>query len=124
MWTPPCFDAGRSAKGWWPRSGARRRAGDCRLRPDLLPIIIANTTLGAATGGAAGGLVGSQLGDGVGNAFSTLGGVLIGGLGGTAAEHAIKDTTGYEYIVRRRTATCCRSRRKTKRRWRSASGSS
>jgi hypothetical protein len=25
----------------------------------------------------------------------------VGGLGGTAAEHAIKDTTGYEYIVRK-----------------------
>jgi outer membrane lipoprotein SlyB len=38
---------------------------------------------------------------GVSNAFSTLGGVLVGGLGGTAAEHALKDTTGYEYIVRK-----------------------
>jgi outer membrane lipoprotein SlyB len=63
--------------------------------------ISAATTLGTATGAAAGGLVGSQLGDGVSNAFSTLGGVLVGGLGGTAAEHALKDTTGYEYIVRK-----------------------
>jgi outer membrane lipoprotein SlyB len=63
--------------------------------------ISANSTLGTATGAAAAGIGASQLGTGVGNALSTLGGVVVGGIAGSGAEHAIEDTTGYEYIVRK-----------------------
>jgi outer membrane lipoprotein SlyB len=63
--------------------------------------ISAKTTLGTATGAAAGGLGGSQIGDRVASAFSALGGVVVGGIAGSAAEHAIRDVTGYEYIIRK-----------------------
>lgn len=57
--------------------------------------------VGAAAGGAAGGIAGAQTpGGGVGSAFGALGGALIGGLVGTGVEHAVADTTAYEYIVR------------------------
>ncbi len=51
-------------------------------------------TVGAVSGSAAGGIAGSQVGVGpVGS--------LVGGLAGSAAEHASADTTAFEYIVRK-----------------------
>ena len=58
-------------------------------------------TVGAAVGGAAGGVAGSQLGEGAGKALSTLGGVLVGGVAGSAAEHVVGDTRAFEYIIRK-----------------------
>jgi len=65
------------------------------------PVLIsANGTIGAATGGAAGGVAGAQLtGSPVVTAFSAIGGSLVGGIGGAAAEQAVADTKGWEYIV-------------------------
>ena len=63
--------------------------------------VSASGTVGAVTGGAAGGIAGSQVGVGPVSAFSALGGSLIGGLAGSAAERAAGDTTAYEYIVRK-----------------------
>jgi outer membrane lipoprotein SlyB len=53
------------------------------------------------TGATAGGLAGAQMGTGPTSAFTALGGSLIGGLAGTAAEHIAADTKAYEYIVRK-----------------------
>jgi outer membrane lipoprotein SlyB len=41
------------------------------------------------------------VGSGPVSAFSALGGTLLGGLVGTAAEHATADTNAFEYIVRK-----------------------
>lgn len=57
--------------------------------------------IGAGTGAVAGGVAGSQIGRSGGNALATLGGVLIGGLIGLAAEHALTDTQAIEYVVRK-----------------------
>ncbi|WP_431282595.1 glycine zipper domain-containing protein [Humitalea sp. 24SJ18S-53] len=65
--------------------------------------IAADGTTGGATGAAAGGLVGSQTpGGGLGAAVGALGGAVFGGLVGTAVERASGDTTGFEYIIRKR----------------------
>jgi outer membrane lipoprotein SlyB len=62
--------------------------------------ISATGTIGAATGGAAGGVAGAQVaGSPVVTAFSAIGGTLVGGIGGAAAEQAVADTKGWEYIV-------------------------
>jgi outer membrane lipoprotein SlyB len=61
--------------------------------------ISASGTTGALVGGAAGGLAGSQVGSGAEKAFTTLGSTLVGGIAGSAAEHAISDTSAFEYIV-------------------------
>jgi outer membrane lipoprotein SlyB len=63
--------------------------------------VSAEGTIGAVTGGAAGGIAASQspLGP-VSRAFSALGGTLVGGLVGSAAERAVGDTRAWEYIVR------------------------
>jgi outer membrane lipoprotein SlyB len=63
--------------------------------------VSASGTAGAVTGGAAGGIAGTQVGTGVVSAFSALGGTLLGGLAGSAAEHVTADTKAYEYIVRK-----------------------
>lgn len=63
--------------------------------------VSASGTLGAVSGGAAGGIAGAQVGSGPVSAFSALGGTLLGGLVGTAAEHATADTNAFEYIVRK-----------------------
>ena len=64
--------------------------------------VAASGTTGAVTGAAAGGIAASQVpGNTVTQAFSALGGSVVGGLVGTAAEHAAADTTAYEYIVRK-----------------------
>jgi outer membrane lipoprotein SlyB len=63
--------------------------------------VSAEGTVGAVSGGAAGGIAGAQVGSGPVSAFSALGGTLLGGLVGTAAEHASADTKAFEYIVRK-----------------------
>jgi outer membrane lipoprotein SlyB len=63
--------------------------------------ISANTTIAGATGGAAGGLGASQVGSGVVNGLATLGGAVAGVVAGSTVGHAIEDTSGYEYIVRK-----------------------
>ncbi len=63
--------------------------------------VSASGTVGAISGGAAGGIAGAQVGTGPVSAFTALGGSLIGGLAGTAAEHAAGDTKAFEYIVRK-----------------------
>jgi outer membrane lipoprotein SlyB len=63
-------------------------------------LISANGTVGAAAGGAGGGVVGAQVsGSPVTTAFGAIGGALVGGIGGTAAEQAVADAKGWEYIV-------------------------
>jgi outer membrane lipoprotein SlyB len=66
--------------------------------------ITAAGTVGTVAGGAAGGIAGAQMGVGPISAFSALGGSLIGGLAGSAAEHATSDTKAFEYIVRKANA--------------------
>jgi len=63
--------------------------------------VSASGTAGAVTGAAAGGIAGAQVGSGPISALSALGGSLVGGLAGTAVEHATADTSAYEYIVRK-----------------------
>ncbi len=63
--------------------------------------ISAQGTVGGMAGAAAGGVAGSQVGVGPTSAFAAIGGSLLGGLAGVAAEHAAGDTNGYEYIVRK-----------------------
>ena len=63
--------------------------------------VTASGTTGTVTGAAAGGITGSQIGVGPVSAFTALGGSLIGGLAGSAAEHTISDTQAFEYIVRK-----------------------
>lgn len=58
--------------------------------------------VGSAAGAAAGGAVGEQAaGGGIGATFGAIGGGLLGGVVGSATEHAVDDTTAYEYIVRK-----------------------
>lgn len=64
--------------------------------------ISAAGTIGTVTGAAAGGIAGSQNGAGVVSAFSALGGSLVGGLAGSAVEHATSDTDAFEYIVQKK----------------------
>lgn len=63
--------------------------------------ISAAGTVGTVTGAAAGGIAGSQAGVGPTSAFAALGGSLIGGLTGSAVEHATADADAYEYIVKK-----------------------
>jgi outer membrane lipoprotein SlyB len=53
------------------------------------------------TGAAAGGIAGAQTGAGPISAITALGGSLVGGLAGSAVEHATADTAAFEYIVRK-----------------------
>ena len=64
--------------------------------------ISATGTVGTVTGAAAGGIAGSENGVGVVSAFSALGGSLVGGLAGSAVEHATSDTDAFEYIVQKK----------------------
>ena len=65
--------------------------------------VTAGGVIGAATGAAAGGIAGAQTPGGAGSAFGAIGGALVGGLVGTSVEHAVDDTTAYEYVVRKKT---------------------
>ncbi len=58
-------------------------------------------TVGTVTGAAAGGIAGAQAGAGPVSALTALGGSLVGGLAGSAVEHASADTAAFEYIVRK-----------------------
>jgi outer membrane lipoprotein SlyB len=58
-------------------------------------------TIGTVTGAAAGGIAGSQAAAGPVSALTALGGGLLGGLAGNAAEQVISDTKAFEYIVRK-----------------------
>ncbi len=58
-------------------------------------------TVGTLTGAAAGGIAGSQAVASPLSAFTALGGSLVGGIAGSAVEHATADTTAFEYIVRK-----------------------
>ncbi len=63
--------------------------------------ISAAGTIGAVTGAAAGGIAGSRVTTGPVTAFTALGGSLVGGLAGSAAEHVTADTPAFEYIIRK-----------------------
>jgi outer membrane lipoprotein SlyB len=63
--------------------------------------VTAAGTVGTVTGAAAGGIAGAQVAEGPISAFTSLGGALVGGLGGSAVEHVTADTTAFEYIVRK-----------------------
>jgi outer membrane lipoprotein SlyB len=58
-------------------------------------------TVGTVTGAAAGGIAGSEAVGGPVSAFTALGGTVLGGLAGNAAEHVVGDTKAFEYIVRK-----------------------
>lgn len=58
-------------------------------------------TVGTVTGAAAGGIAGSQIAAGPVNAFTALGGSLVGGIAGSTVEHVTADTIAFEYIVRK-----------------------
>lgn len=63
--------------------------------------VSADTSTGTVTGAAAGGIAGAQIGTGgAGTAFSALGGSVVGGLIGAAAEHSTADAQAVEYMVR------------------------
>lgn len=57
------------------------------------------TPVGTGAGAVAGGILGNQVG-GSGRALATLGGALIGGAAGAAAEEGITRQPGYEITVR------------------------
>lgn len=48
----------------------------------------------------AGGLVGNQIGGGRGKIFTTIAGVVGGGLAGNGIEHAVRKQTSYQVQVR------------------------
>jgi len=58
------------------------------------------TPVGTGAGAVAGGILGNQVGGGSGRALATLGGALIGGVAGSAAEEGITRQPGYEITVR------------------------
>jgi outer membrane lipoprotein SlyB len=60
--------------------------------------ISTNGTVGAVTGGAAGGVLGAQYAD---SALIAVGTSAVGLVVGNAIDHAVGDTTGWEYIVRK-----------------------
>ncbi|WP_139284957.1 outer membrane lipoprotein [Acidocella aminolytica] len=59
-------------------------------------LISASGSVGATAGAAAGGIAGAQLPT---TALGAVGGALVGTIGGAAAEKAVADTKGWEYIV-------------------------
>ena len=58
------------------------------------------TPIGAGAGAVSGGILGSQVGGGTGRSLATVGGVVLGGLAGAAAEEGITRQPGYEITVR------------------------
>jgi len=58
------------------------------------------TPVGTGAGAVAGGILGNQVGGGSGRALATLGGALLGGVAGSAAEEGITRQPGYEIVVR------------------------
>lgn len=63
--------------------------------------VSASGTVGTVTGAAAGGIVGSQVGSGALSALGALGGTVLGGLAGQAAEKVTGEPKAFEYIVRK-----------------------
>lgn len=59
-----------------------------------------NTGTGAALGAVGGGVAGSTIGSGRGSVIGILAGAVIGGVAGAAAEQALKDRQGIEYIIK------------------------
>ena len=56
---------------------------------------------GTAIGGIAGGIAGSQIGGGnTAHLLGAVGGVILGGFAGNAAQEGLTSQQGYEYIVR------------------------
>ncbi len=60
--------------------------------------ISASGTIGTVTGGAAGGVLGAEYAN---SALVTVGATAVGSVIGSTLDHAIGDTTGWEYIVRK-----------------------
>jgi outer membrane lipoprotein SlyB len=60
--------------------------------------ISANGSIGAVTGGAVGGVLGAEYAN---SALIAVAGTAVGGMVGNALEHAARDTTGWEYIIRK-----------------------
>lgn len=60
--------------------------------------ISASGNVGAVSGGAVGGVLGAEYAK---SALVAVGGTTVGGILGNALEHAARDTTGWEYIVRK-----------------------
>lgn len=60
--------------------------------------ISANGSIGTVTGGAVGGVLGAEYAN---SALAAVGGTTVGGMLGNALEHAARDTTGWEYIIRK-----------------------
>ena len=60
--------------------------------------ISANGSIGAVTGGAVGGVLGAEYAN---SALIAVTGTTVGGMVGNALEHAARDTTGWEYIIRK-----------------------
>ena len=58
------------------------------------------TSVGTGAGAIAGGILGNQVGGGSGRALATVGGALLGGVAGSAAEEGITRQPGYEITVR------------------------
>ena len=107
----PCLLAGALLAGCGPRYSPDVYATSAAQQTSKVEVgvvagvravkITASGVAGGATGGAAGGLTGAQIGVGPTSAFTSLGGALLGGLAGVAAEHVISDTDAFEYIVRK-----------------------
>jgi len=57
------------------------------------------TPVGTGAGAITGGILGSQVGGGTGRSLATVGGVVLGGLAGSAAEEGITRQPGYEITV-------------------------
>ncbi|MBI3441828.1 MAG: hypothetical protein HY052_08540 [Proteobacteria bacterium] len=57
--------------------------------------------VGTAAGMAGGGLAGTNVGNGNGTIGAVIAGAIIGGIAGSAAEKAMADRVGVEYIIRK-----------------------
>ncbi len=57
--------------------------------------------VGTVAGAAGGGVVGSELGGGKGAILTTIAGALAGGFAGSAAEKALNDKVGIQYIIKK-----------------------
>ncbi|MFW6020697.1 MAG: glycine zipper 2TM domain-containing protein [Guyparkeria sp.] len=58
------------------------------------------TPVGTGAGAITGGILGNQVGGGSGRALATVGGALLGGVAGSAAEEGLTRQPGYEITVR------------------------
>lgn len=57
--------------------------------------------VGTMGGAAAGGVAGSALGGGRGSILTAIGGAIAGGFAGSAAEKALNDSVGIQYIIKK-----------------------